>query len=120
MRHPYEAPQNIGEQTQLLVKAGIAKKIMRDLPSVRANSVGVTLPQCQFWCRWTKDDGERRVRTPLLQVVVKYPSNRPNDVHPFYGCPFTVLDGSSRAEGFDSSQFALMERLAGPRPRDGY
>jgi len=116
----YQIPDDLDEQTRQLVEAGVAEKLMRFLPSQRANARGATLDACKFWARWTTDDEGRPTRQPWLQVVVRYPTNRENDPHPFYGCAITVAaEGPwflAEQETLDTDQLVLVEQLAGPRP----
>jgi hypothetical protein len=70
-------------------------------------------------------DARRRRYSPEkahLQVVVQYPTNRKNDSQKFYGFGVTVAANDepwllANGETLSVSQIALVERLAGPRPK---
>ena len=110
----YTIPKNINEQTRMLVQAGVAQILMKALPNMRASARGAKLPECQFWCEWTYDDGERIGRIPMLQAVVKYPSPERGG---FSGCGIIVEIEGGVVAGYTSDQIAVMKQLAGPRPR---
>lgn len=64
----HKVPEDVEEQTCRLVEAGIAERVLRQLPFMRANAQGVTLEECQFWAQ--KVDRSDEADGPSLQIVI--------------------------------------------------